>query len=98
MSRGRNDEALRVFQLIYRLNGRGTDFPITVLADENFANKTRIPGSKAADSSVQSPLSSMGSRLAPIKAAFRQMKPIFEMPRLKHCVLVFVIQFGILGR
>lgn len=83
MSQGRNEDALRVFKLMYRLNtGKPADtYPIKVLREETMA-----------DTSIELP-SGKRKKLG-FQDGLKQMKPIFFNPHLPRLLLVITMQFG----
>ncbi|KAL2739332.1 synaptic vesicle glycoprotein 2B-like [Vespula maculifrons] len=85
MSQGRKEEALKVFQQIYRINtGRPEkDYPINELADEfEVKNSTE---------------NSTGDTIVTHKKSFKsgllQMKPIFFRPHIFRLSLILTLQF-----
>lgn len=84
MSRGRNAEALAVFQEIYRRNHNIDEYPIKALANESYDDVATSPGDEPKSLS------------AAIKDGLVQMSSIFESPHLRNCALVFTMQFGFL--
>ncbi|GAB0086198.1 synaptic vesicle glycoprotein 2B-like [Sergentomyia squamirostris] len=97
MSRGRNDEALVIFQSIFRQNTQKDvhEYPIKSLIDElrqpevNSSSKTEtvVSGANAAPKS---------KGCAALKDGLSQIAPMLKRPHLRNCCLVFTIQFGAL--
>lgn len=85
MSQGRNEEALSVFQTIYKRNLHRDTFPITSLAHEEFI----VHGSKINVGETK-------TVWVVFKNGLRQMATIFEKPHLRNCLVLFTMQFGFL--
>ncbi|GAB0086203.1 hypothetical protein DMENIID0001_002080 [Sergentomyia squamirostris] len=94
MSQGRNEEALKVFQLIYRLNTRKSSdsYSINNLKDESQSNNV-VHSVEAGE---------MGENNAPknpstiFRKAFAQFLPLFKPPYMKNCLLAGFIEFFML--
>lgn len=99
MSRGRNEEALDVFQEIYRRNHNSTEFPIKALANEKYVPTHNSTDESRRIEAQQQPGANENDKSSlwmVVKAGLVQMSIIFEGPYLKNCILVFAMQFGFL--
>ncbi|XP_059618169.1 synaptic vesicle glycoprotein 2A-like [Phlebotomus argentipes] len=92
MSRGRNDEALAIFQRIFHENtGKAAhEYPIRALIDELRQSGS---GQKALSGASSVPKS---KGCAALKDGLSQIAPMLKRPHLRNCCLVFSIQFGVL--
>lgn len=101
MSRGRNEEALDVFQEIYRRNHNSSEFPIKALANEKYVPTSHSTTTdESRNEAQQQPGANenddKSSLWMVVRAGLVQMLIIFEGPYLRNCILVFVMQFGFL--
>ncbi|XP_055709261.1 synaptic vesicle glycoprotein 2C-like [Phlebotomus papatasi] len=95
MSRGRNEEALEIFQRIFQQNtGKDVqEYPIKALVDElrqtgeNSSQKTLPNGAMSVPKS---------QGFNALKDGLSQIAPMLKRPHLENCCLVFTIQFGVL--
>ncbi|XP_066993974.1 synaptic vesicle glycoprotein 2C isoform X2 [Anabrus simplex] len=88
MSRGRCDDAMKVFKRIYSMNtGKHPDtFPVKILVNELTANPELRSSARNTNKGICSGLI----------AGWDQIKPLFLFPQLPKAVLVFSIQVGCL--
>lgn len=100
MSRGRNIEALAVFQDMYFRNRNSGEYPIKVLANEkyNIATHNNNTDCERKTGAMEAPMDVRKHRALStvIKDGLEQMSLIFVQPNLRNCALVFTMQFGFL--
>ncbi|XP_058813071.1 synaptic vesicle glycoprotein 2B-like isoform X2 [Topomyia yanbarensis] len=88
MSKGRNQQAMTVFQSLYSLNTGGShiEYPIKELVDE-----TLVDGAEA-----KCDENTTGSSLSGLRTGMQQILAMFRKPHLRNSLLAYSIQFGIL--
>ncbi|XP_059616588.1 synaptic vesicle glycoprotein 2C-like [Phlebotomus argentipes] len=87
MALGKKDEALKVFQLVYRLNtGKSSDsYPIKSLKDD--VVDARVNSAESGGKNAKSTI---------IRKTFSQFLPLFKPPHLWKCLLAGAIEFFVL--
>lgn len=89
MSKGRNDEAMKVFERIHRANmGSKAEYPVKKLVDERVAVKK-----PEGEQTRKSPLSRF---INGIRGGFSQLSVMLEPTHFRNACLVYTIQFFIL--
>ncbi|CAD7093693.1 unnamed protein product [Hermetia illucens] len=93
MTTGRNNDALKVFQMIYHLNTRNPreQYPIKELVKEIPQKGSNVENNL---SDENRPSSKQGKGLvASLQSGLLQLKPMFSKPYLGQSLLVYTIQF-----
>lgn len=93
MSRGKNREALAVFQEIYRRNHNYGEFPIKTLANEKYVAEKKDKGLEAPPAVV---VEEVKSFWVTFKNGLIQMSTIFRGSHVRNCLIAFTMQFGFL--
>ncbi|XP_037954979.1 synaptic vesicle glycoprotein 2C-like [Teleopsis dalmanni] len=99
MSQGRNAEALRVFQKMYRFNTRKpkSTYPITELVEEapsRYTNANEVI--YTIENKPKKPVREHRTAMQALREGLQQMKPMFRKPLLGHSIHVYTMQFCIL--
>ncbi|KAG5672794.1 hypothetical protein PVAND_002887 [Polypedilum vanderplanki] len=89
MSRGRNEEAMKVFQRIHRINnGNNSEYPIKILLNEKM-NEVKLDMNEGTMTGSMKVFHGMSVGLS-------QMAIMFKPPHLKNACIAYTIQFCIL--
>ncbi|KAB0802061.1 hypothetical protein PPYR_04247 [Photinus pyralis] len=88
MTVGKNDEALKTFNKMYKCNNGSTkgEYPIKALVDE-----PKLQGNEKLGH-----VTSQRSNIQALKEGFRQIAAIFYRPNCINLIMVVIIQFGLL--
>ncbi|XP_058457138.1 synaptic vesicle glycoprotein 2B-like [Malaya genurostris] len=88
MSKGRNQQALTVFQTLYSLNtgNNRNEYPIKELVNETLVDTAE----------AKTPVETGSSSQSGLKTGMQQILVMFRKPHLRNSVLAYSVQFGIL--
>ncbi|XP_055617260.1 synaptic vesicle glycoprotein 2C-like [Toxorhynchites rutilus septentrionalis] len=100
MSKGRNEQAMAVFQKLYSLNtGRSRgEYPIKELMNETTLPSEADVGGDGTQTTAKGEerTTSCSSKLKGLRDGLQQILGMFRKPHLKNSLLAYSIQFGIL--